>query len=155
MSGLERIDPRPRGRGRRPNPDAVEGVASAWDAAVGADVARHARPARFAAGALVVHCSSSTWASELSLLERTVLARLRDVLGEASPARLRFQLGEVVDERARGAPPPPLAASPADRRVARETTRCLSDPALRAEVERALLASLARGRADGADGRPC
>jgi hypothetical protein len=140
MSDLERI-----GRllpalpaGRRPHPGATAARA-AWAEAVGADVARHSHPMRVTGETLVVHCSSSTWASELSLLGPHILERLRAALGDGAPAALRFEVGELP------APPPsPEAAAarpaihPAAAARARALAGELSDERLREALERAI-----------------
>src|SRR5919198_5131115 len=77
----------------------VSGLAplvQAWPDAVGEAIARNAWPARIARdGTLHVHTSSSAWAFELGQLEATLLERLRAAVGEGTPPRLRFAVGNL------------------------------------------------------------
>ena len=76
-------------------------VTSAWPAAVGDAVARHAWPLRISRdGTLHVAVESATWAQELSLLEGNVLEALRGQLGETAPAKLRFAVGPIPEQPA-------------------------------------------------------
>jgi hypothetical protein len=147
---LERVDARPPGRaGRRTAVDAdLAAVMAVWESAVGAHVARRAAPARLRAGELVVHCESSVWAGELSLLQRQVLAGLRAALGERAPQRLRFEVGELPAPPPEGppAPPPQRPVGPGERERASEIAAAASDSELREGIERALLAAMRAGR---------
>lgn len=67
---------------------AVQGV---WEEAVGARVAAVATPESESAGTLVVGVSDPVWAQELDLMQTQILARLREMLGEAAPERIRFR----------------------------------------------------------------
>ena len=55
----------------------------AWDEAVGEPIASHARPERLEDGVLVVAVSSHTWAQELQLLKRDLIANVNRVFGDA------------------------------------------------------------------------
>ena len=69
-------------------------VQSAWSGAVGEAIAREAIPVSERDGVVTVACRSSIWAQELDLLRDELLGRLRETLGEAAPAELRFVVGE-------------------------------------------------------------
>jgi predicted nucleic acid-binding Zn ribbon protein len=121
---------------RRADPVAAAARA-AWAEVVGEQVARHSSPIRVSSDALVVHCSSSTWASELTLLGAHIRIRLGEALGDALPERLRFEVGELP------APPsaPPAAPRPVDpARTARARTlaAAVSDDRLRGALEHAI-----------------
>jgi predicted nucleic acid-binding Zn ribbon protein len=60
---------------------AMAGVMARWDAVVGAEVAAHSRPERFADGELVVVADSTAWATQLRLLARPLVARINEELG--------------------------------------------------------------------------
>jgi len=132
--------------GRAPRVDPLVAEArAAWPQAVGADVARHSIPVRLKGGELVVHCESSTWASELALLERQVRAKLDGLLA-APPKRLRFEVGRVeapLDPR----PPrqPARAASEQERRFAEQVAAGVDDEALREAIRVAVEGSIVRG----------
>ena len=73
--------------GRVPGVDpAVSRARAVWAEAVGPQVAANSSPVRMTGGALLVHCSSSTWAGEPALLSAQVSSRLAVLLGEAAPA---------------------------------------------------------------------
>ncbi len=84
----------------------------AWRAAVGPRIADQTVPVTLDSGVLVVRTSSSTWASELSMLSETILARLRQSGVEVS--RLVFRTGKIelpqrpVERRATRTVPPPV-----------------------------------------------
>lgn len=69
------------------------GVLEAWPQVVGPTVAAVTRPLAVAAdGTLFVAVRSAAWMSELALLEREILARLREVSPRAPVARIRWQM---------------------------------------------------------------
>lgn len=72
---------------------AIIEVAERWEAAVGTDVARHARPSMLRAGLLEAQVDSSVWCQELTLRRREILAALRRELGDRAPTELRFFVG--------------------------------------------------------------
>ncbi len=110
-----------------------------WPAAVGAPVAREAWPARMTQdGALVVHVTSSLWASELQMLESLLREKLAAALGAPAPP-LKFRLGPVPRPAAEVVvPPPPRAAVEAAERLAAQ----VEDGPLRDAVEAALRRAL-------------
>jgi len=127
---------------RAPDP-AMAAIRDAWPGAVGATVARHAQPSRLQAGALVVRCSSATWAGELTLLQNQLQTAIRSALGDAAPDQpLRFEVGDLP-EPAPAAPAPEPAPGPklADR--GRELAAAVADPALREAIAAAIAGSLA------------
>jgi hypothetical protein len=134
--------------GRFGTTGAMADLVGAWPEAVGETVARNAWPARLSRdGVLHVNADSSAWAFELQQLESEIAGRLREILGEAAPNRLRFVPGRL---------PEPLAP-PEERRVkplpeatleqAREAhgwAAGIESEDLRKSVEKAARASLAR-----------
>ncbi len=112
-----------------------------WPDAVGAPVAREAWPARMAQdGTLIVHVTSSLWASELQLLEGLLREKLQTALGGPAPP-LKFRLGPVPRPTAEVVvPPPPRAAVEAAERLAAQ----VEDGPLRDAVEAALKRALVR-----------
>jgi hypothetical protein len=127
-------------------------LVGAWPAAVGAEVARHAWPARLARdGTLHVATESSVWAFELEQLAPTVLARLRGALGKEAPNGLRFTPGRLPE----AVPEPNLVArrmvpepGPKERELAKAMSAGIADEELRELVARAAAASLARAVSD-------
>src|SRR5438132_11053368 len=60
-----------------------------WVAAVGLRVAERARPVDIQNGALIVRVATSVWANELSLLQTSILERLRAEGVEVRELRFR------------------------------------------------------------------
>jgi hypothetical protein len=133
-----------------PDAGALAAVTRAWPEAVGAAIARAAWPQRIARdGTLHVTTVSSTWAFELGRMEDDVRAKLRSLIGDATPPALRFAPGPVpspaADERA---VPAPLIPTPPEQAEAASLSAAIEDPELRDAVRRAVAASLAATRVD-------
>lgn len=67
-------------------------IQSAWATTVGARLAAVATPVSERAGTLTIECADSVWAQELDLMQRQLLERLREALGEKAPQALKFRL---------------------------------------------------------------
>ena len=127
----------------------IAAIVAAWPEVAGPTVARNAWPLRLARdGTLNVATTSSTWAFELGRLAPMLLERLRERLGGAAPAGLRFAPGPVpapagpLDEEVAH----PTPASAEERAEADLVAASIEDEELRSLVARAAAASLARGR---------
>jgi Dna[CI] antecedent, DciA len=131
---------------------AMSDIVDVWPAVAGDAISRNAWPARLARdGTLHVATSSSAWAFELAQLEPGIAAGLRDALGEAAPAHLRFAVGRIPEAD----PTPPelpesrrVVPSPEDAEVARRMAAAIEDELLREAVAGAVAAGLARAAAD-------
>ncbi len=127
-------------------------VTSAWPAAVGDAVARHAWPRRISRdGTLHVAVESATWAQELSLLEGNVLDALRRRLGATAPAKLRFAVGPIPAQPAAlepvgSVPAVPPKVPPEVESEAISAAAAIDDPELRELVARAARTSLLKAR---------
>lgn len=123
-------------------PETLAAIARAWPRAVGELVAREAWPVRLQGdGTLVVHCRSSVWASELSLLAASVRESLaREGVAPAPP--LRFAVGTVPRRASEYAPPEPPPLSASDRRQVDVLVAALPDGPLRGAAARAIEVSL-------------
>ena len=132
-------------------------IVRAWPEVVGETVARNAWPARLARdGTLHVNTASSTWAFELGRLGETLLAQLREKLGDATPPTLKFAPGPVPepDAAGSGATPPRRPHVAAEHRAeAGRIAASIEDEELRELVARAAAASLSRGAEDPPDDR--
>jgi hypothetical protein len=138
---------------RRHGPAAgMSELVGAWPEAVGAAVARHAWPARLARdGTLHVNTSSSAWAFELGHLEHEIMPRLRRLVGDLAPPRLRFapgRLPEDPEDEAQGQRERPPEPSPEARSEAERLAASIEDEDLRKLVAKAAAASLARNADD-------
>ena len=60
-------------------------VQGAWPRAAGEAVAAQAEPVSERNGTITVACRSAIWAQELDLLQRDLLARLNEEIGEDAP----------------------------------------------------------------------
>lgn len=58
------------------------GVLANWEQVVGPELAEHCQPISLLEGELVLIAESSAWATQLRLLTRTLLARVRDHAGD-------------------------------------------------------------------------
>ena len=126
MSGLDRA---PR------TDDRLLALREIWADAAGPEISRNAFPVRITrADVVVVHCSGSVWAAELTLLKAHLQERLGAVMGEAAPAELRFEVGELPLPDPEPDSPSPRAINPR----AAELAGGVSDPDLRAAIERAI-----------------
>ncbi|MCA1682672.1 MAG: DUF721 domain-containing protein [Actinobacteria bacterium] len=123
-------------------------IVEVWPAAVGAEIARNAWPARLARdGTLHVHTKDSIWAFEL----KSRAEEIRTRLGKHAPPRLAFAPGPIPEtfERPRDSAPA-QAREPTPEQVAKadSLTRVIRDERLRKVVARAAALSLARAPDD-------
>jgi hypothetical protein len=123
-------------------------LVEAWPAAVGAEIARNAWPARLGRdGTLHIHTKDSVWAFELTSRAEEIRGRLGDV----TPPRLRFAPGPLPEpsddafETVRKQPPKPTAEQVAE---AESLARGIRDADLRKVVAKAAAASLANADND-------
>lgn len=127
---------------------ALAPIVEAWPAAVGAEIARNAWPARLVRdGTLHVHTSSAAWAFELRQLE----ARVRASLGDQSPPRLRFMVGplpEPVSDASGEAVSRVVRPSPQHTAAAAELAAQINDEKLRKVVAETAALSLAKADSD-------
>lgn len=72
---------------------AIVRIAARWEAAVGAEIARHCRPSALKGATLEAKVDSSVWCHELQLQRPRILAALRRELGDAAPTDLRLFVG--------------------------------------------------------------
>ena len=116
-------------------------LVEAWPAAVGAQIARFAWPARIARdGTVHIHTADSVWAFELG-------HRAQEIAGRLGVAKLRFAPGplpEPDEERVVTR----VEATPEEEALASEVAAQIADEKLRESVQKAVSLSLARGRSD-------
>ena len=72
---------------------AIVRIAARWEAAVGAEVARHCRPSAMRAPRSRPRSTRSVWCNELQFQRTQILAALRRELGDAAPTDLRLFVG--------------------------------------------------------------
>lgn len=66
-------------------------VLANWDKVVGPEIADHCRPVSLLDGELVLVAESTAWATQLRLLTKTLLARVRDHAGEGVAVKVVVQ----------------------------------------------------------------
>lgn len=69
---------------------AAGAVMGRWGSIVGAEVAAHTAPVSFEDGVLTVRCDSTAWATQLRLLESTLLHRITEDVGQGVVVELRI-----------------------------------------------------------------
>jgi predicted nucleic acid-binding Zn ribbon protein len=67
-------------------------VQAVWSQALGDRLAQAATPVSERDGTVTVECVDGVWAQELDLMQATLLARLREELGEGAPQAFRFRV---------------------------------------------------------------
>jgi hypothetical protein len=118
-------------------------VVTAWPAAVGEEIARHAWPARTQPdGTLVVHVRDAIWGFELTQRAAEISGRL------PGRPRLRFTPGPLPETAPEPPAAPRLRASPEQAREAAELAAGIEDPKLRESVAKVIKAALARASDD-------
>ena len=150
--GMGRLGDELRGELARFGPQGGIGdTVAAWPAAVGAEIARHAWPARFTRdGTLLVNTRDAVWGFELTQRAAEISARL------PTKPKLKFAPGPLPEPATDATP---AAADPAPRatveqaRTAADWAAGIEDAELRELVARAARASLARAAEDRPDNR--
>ncbi len=80
---------------------AVHAVFARWDQIVGAEVAQHCTPERYADDELTVRADSTSWATQMRLLAADVVRRLNQELGDGAVRRIQV-LGPQAPSWRRG-----------------------------------------------------
>ena len=115
-------------------------ILTAWEAAVGPEIARNAQPARFQRdGTLIVHAKDAVWAFELGHRAAEISSRL-----PGTPA-VKFVPGPLPEPGAEPPPATPQGSPPSTletREKAAELASVIDDPDLRELVERAIRGAL-------------
>ncbi len=71
-------------------------IAERWSEAVGPEIARHSQPLALRGDELEVEVASSVWSQQLQPQLPVLLERLRAVLGDEAPSKLRLRLARVA-----------------------------------------------------------
>jgi predicted nucleic acid-binding Zn ribbon protein len=85
-----------------PTPDALETVFGRWASLVGDQIAARAEPVGLTAGILTVRAEDPAWANQLRWLERDLLARLDEVLGQGVVTAIEVRVGPAGRPGGRG-----------------------------------------------------
>ncbi len=73
-------------------------VFEVWDEAVGADIARNARPVSVKDGLLVVEVRNPVWMTELTFARPKLKSKLNRALGRGAIRDISFRIGEFRPE---------------------------------------------------------
>jgi predicted nucleic acid-binding Zn ribbon protein len=121
-----------------------EEVLIGWDAAVGPQIAAHARPSHIANRRLTIVTESPVWTQQLSMLKPELLRRIAGSFGPGTVTELFFVTGKIE-------PPPRGPAPAAERRPApaalppaiESELAGISDAEVREAVRSLMIAALA------------
>jgi hypothetical protein len=126
-----------------------EEVLVSWDAAVGPQIAAHARPSHITDRRLTVVTESPVWTQQLSLLKPDLLRRIARSFGPQVVTDLYFVTGNVEPAVAPAVRPAPRRAALTALPAALERDLAdIADPEVRDAVRGLMLAALA---SDGHD----
>jgi predicted nucleic acid-binding Zn ribbon protein len=123
-----------------------EEVLTGWDAAVGTQIAAHARPSHIANHRLTIVTESPVWTQQLSMLKPELLRRIAGSFGPGAVTDLFFVTGKI--EPAPRGPAPASARRPACAElppVLESELGGIADAEVRESVRRLMLAALADG----------
>ena len=132
-----------------------EEVLTSWDAAVGPQIAAHARPSHISDHRLTIVTESPVWTQQLSLLKPDLLRRIARSFGPGVVTDVYFITGKI--EQARASPPAAAAPRPAITSLPAALESELAgipDAEVRDSVRRLMLASLTTNGTDTPDSDP-
>ncbi|MGD9189540.1 MAG: DUF721 domain-containing protein [Desulfobacteraceae bacterium] len=66
-----------------------------WEAAAGSKIAAYAQPAAFKGGMLLVYISNSTWLHHMRFMEKELIRKLNQALGDDRVTAITFKIGPV------------------------------------------------------------
>lgn len=66
-----------------------------WAKAIGEDGLKHAKPADFKDGILIVHVDSSSWLHKLTMEKARILAYVKDDIGADVIKDIKLRIGEL------------------------------------------------------------
>ena len=124
-----------------------EEVLTGWDAAVGTQIAAHARPSHIANHRLTIVTESPVWTQQLSMLKPELLRRIAGSFGPGAVTDLFFVTGKIEPaprgpDRAAQRQPAPAALPPA----LENELAGISDAEVRDAIRSLMLAALADGK---------
>jgi len=84
---IKKLDTKARG--------SIKEVVQAWQEAVEAKAISHTKPVAIKKNILTIEVDSSTWLYFLSLEKKSILERMRKILGKEKIEDIRFRIGEI------------------------------------------------------------
>ena len=149
MSGPQRLGELLGRAGAAPVPGTTpeRQLAAVWEKAVGAEVAKNARPLHLRRGRLSVVTSSPAWAQTLQLMSGRVISAVNEALGAEVVKDVRFQHAGWLpaSEAATGAGGSPRfhrGLTPAEEASVAEVERLAGDEELGRKIAAAMRADL-------------
>jgi len=70
-----------------------------WEEAVGEIVFRNSRPLSVANGILVVETRDNVWMQELSMMRRSIVEKINEIMGWEAIKELRFKIGTAKEKK--------------------------------------------------------
>lgn len=128
-----------------------EEVLAGWDAAVGPQIAAHARPSHISDHRLTIVTENPVWTQQLSLLKPDLLRRIAKSFGPGVVTDLYFITGKIEPAQASqpaAARRPAITSLPA---ALESDLNGIPDAEVRDSVRRLMLAALAANGADEPD----
>jgi predicted nucleic acid-binding Zn ribbon protein len=123
-----------------------EEVLTGWDAAVGPQIAAHARPSHIANRRLTIVTESPVWTQQLSMLKPELLRRIAVSFGPDTVTELFFVTGKIEPGPRGPAPAAARRPAPAALPPAIESELAgISDAEVREAVRSLMIAALADG----------
>lgn len=115
-------------------------VWTVWEDALGAPIARNARPERLRNGTLVVRVGAPAWMQHLHYMKHVMLEELNRRLGREVITNIFFVVGEMTAEPPQEEPAGPVEPTAVDTtRLPEEALDGIDDPELRDSLRRLLL----------------
>ncbi len=119
-------------------------IFTAWEKAVGPEIAGRTAPESFRRGTLLVRVASATWQNELTFLKAEIIAKLNAELGDAIVRDLKIVAGRVTPRRVETAPVELVKPTPEQRALADRTAEVIPDPEVRERFARMMALDHAR-----------
>lgn len=149
MSGLQRLGELLGRTGGAPASGTTpeRELAAVWEKAVGAEVAKNARPLHLRRGRLSVATSSPAWAQTLQLMSGRVISGVNEALGAEVVKDVSFRHAgwlpaSEVATAAAGSPRPRRRLTPAEEATVAEVARLAGDEELGRRIAAAMRADL-------------
>lgn len=114
-------------------------VLGQWEKAVGAVIARHARPESVRGRTLALIVDSPAWMQQLSLLKPEIIRKLNERLGKETVRGISLKIGEIAPYCGpAGASPARANLDPEERARIETYVREIHDPDAQAAIRRVI-----------------
>ncbi len=69
----------------------ISRIFNCWEEIVGSEISKRAKPKRLTRNTLYISVTSSTWASELSMMSEQLIEKINSFIGERVVTNLKFK----------------------------------------------------------------